>query len=71
MTQLKMDKEKYLQIARTQGAEKAITELHRDMERWEFETFEGPEGYQPGMWKDLEEVRKFSRELWEIAISKK
>jgi hypothetical protein len=65
---LKIDREKYLQIARTQGAQTAITALHLDTERWEYDTFEGEKGYQPEMWKDLEQVRAFSRELWAVAL---
>lgn len=65
---IKLDKEKYLQIARTQGANAAITALHRDTERLEYQTFEGEAGYQPEMFRDLNGIRAFSRELWELAI---
>ena len=65
---LKLNKEKYLQIARTQGAQAALTQLHKDTERWEYQTFEGDKGYQPEMFEDLKDVRAFSRELWELAL---
>ncbi len=66
---LKLDREKYIQIMRTQGLSAAITTLHQDTEGWEFRTFEGESGFQPEMWKDLEEVRNFSRELWNMAMN--
>jgi hypothetical protein len=69
MKVLKIDREKYLKIARSQGAQAAITQLHRDTEKWEYQTFEGLQGYQPAMFEDLNEVRDFSRELWELALS--
>lgn len=65
---LNFDKEKYLQIAITQGPHVALTELHREQNLWEIDMFEGPKGYQPERVSELEEVRKFSRELWEIAL---
>ena len=65
----KLDKEKYYLIARTEGLDQALTRLHRDTERWEFDTFEGEKGYQPQSWEALREVRIFSRELWEIGLS--
>ncbi|MGZ3688352.1 MAG: hypothetical protein ACXWPM_07010 [Bdellovibrionota bacterium] len=64
----KLNKEKYLTIARAQGAQVALTALHRDMNQWEIETFEGEKGWQPQMFEDLKSVRDFSRELWEMAI---
>jgi hypothetical protein len=62
------ERDKYLRILRSQGVNEALTVLHRDIERWEFDTFETPEGYQPEMFTDLIEVRQFSRELWRIAL---
>lgn len=67
---IQIDKSKYLEIARTSGVNAALTALHQDTNVWEIETFEGDQGYSPEMWKDLEEVRNFSRELWEIALGK-
>ena len=65
---LKLDKEKYLRIAQTDGINNALTQLHRDTSGWENQTFEGTEGYQPEMFQKLLEVRSFSRELWELAL---
>jgi hypothetical protein len=48
----------------------ALTELHNDVREWEHESFEGEKGWQPAMWKELEKVRSFSRELWEMALQK-
>ena len=66
-TQLNLNKEKYRQIARTEGTEAALTELHKDVDHWEWDTFEGDEGFKPAQFEALKEVRNFSRELWEIA----
>ena len=63
-----LDRQKYLKILQKEGLSAAITTLHRDMERWEFETFEGREGWQPEMWTFLEECREFSRELWRVSL---
>lgn len=62
------DREKYLAIVRSQGVEAALTQLHRDTTQWEVEAFEGPKGWQPDLWKKLQDVRDFSRELWELAL---
>lgn len=67
---LHIDKQRYLDLMRTDGVNAALTELHKDTNVWEIETFEGDQGYSPEMWKDLEEVRTFSRELWEAALNK-
>jgi hypothetical protein len=65
---LKINREKYLLISRDQGYQAAITALHRDTEKWEHQAFEGEQGWAPAMWKDLHEVRVFSRELWDAAL---
>jgi hypothetical protein len=62
------DKEKYLRILRSEGITAALTTLHKDTTGWEYQSFEGEKGYQPEMWKSLDTVREFSRELWEIAL---
>lgn len=67
---IQFDREKYIQILRNQGVQAAITALHLDTERWETETFEGDQGYQPEMWKDLLAIREFSRELWQMAANR-
>ncbi len=61
----RIEKDKYLQIAQTQGVPEALTQLHHRMIQWELEAFEGEKGYQPQLWKELEQFREFSRELWE------
>jgi hypothetical protein len=66
MTQF--DREKYLRILKSEGADAALTALHADIESWEQETFEGEKGYQPDMWKGLFQAREFSRELWEMTL---
>lgn len=63
-----LDRQKYIRIAQSEGLAKALTTLHLDTEQWEQETFEGVEGWRPEMWKYLEEVRKFSRELWDRVL---
>lgn len=52
----------------SEGIQATLTRLHQDSNQWEIEAFEGPKGYQPEMWTELDEVRKFSRELWELAL---
>ncbi len=64
LKKIPFDREKYLSILKTEGLPAALTALHKDQERFEFETFEGTEGFQREMWDDLEAVRSFSRELW-------
>ena len=64
----KLDKEKYIQMARTEGLNAALTRLQRDTELWEWDTFEGEAGWKPDQWEALREVRSFSRELWELGL---
>lgn len=59
-----LDRDKYLKILKIEGLSAAITALHRDTERVEFEAFEGRQGYRPEVIEYLENVREFSRELW-------
>lgn len=63
------NKEKYLSILKREGATAALTQLHMDTIKWEIEAFEGAKGYQPDLWSALEEVRVFSRELWDLGIN--
>ena len=65
----KINRQKYLDILKAQGLNKALTTLHLDMEALEQDTFEGPEGYQRGKWDSLPDVRDFSRELWDVMLS--
>ena len=62
----KLDREKYLKIARTEGLNKALTALHHEMISIEWDGFEGIQGYQPDQWQGITEWRDFSEELWEM-----
>jgi hypothetical protein len=61
-----LDRMKYIRIAQEQGVSAALTALHNDYREWEFDTFEGPEGWKPDQYEALRKVRAFSRELWNI-----
>ncbi len=50
------------------GISATLTRLHEDIREWERESFEGEAGYQPEMVQEIVEIRKFSRELWEMAL---
>ncbi|MCM2323322.1 MAG: hypothetical protein NDJ90_08675 [Oligoflexia bacterium] len=63
-----LNREKYLQIARTHGIDAALTTLHRDTTGWEYLTFESEKGYRPEVFEELKTIREFSRELWELAL---
>ena len=63
-----LDRQKYLGILESEGLSAAITALHNDTRDWEYETFEGHEGYKPELWAQVEEARGFSRELWDLAM---
>lgn len=65
---MKLERAKYLDIVRGEGLSAALTALHRDAERLEFETFEGEGGFKPELYAYLEEVRAFSRELWRVSL---
>ncbi len=62
-------KDDYLSIAKTQSVQEAVNQLHKDL--WEIETecFETQSGYDPNLWKQLNELRLFSRELWDLKLS--
>ena len=64
-----LDREKYLGILRKDGLSAALTSLHRDYNEMEFEVFEGREGWQPKHWEQIQEVRAFSRELWDYVLT--
>jgi hypothetical protein len=67
-TSFYFDREKYIRILKAEGISSALTQLHHDTTEWEHESYEGRKGYQPEMWEALEGVRKFSRELWDLAL---
>ncbi|MBC7395887.1 MAG: hypothetical protein H7333_00465 [Bdellovibrionales bacterium] len=62
-------KEKYLQLAKTDGIENAVNQLHHDLWQLEQNCFDGPDGYQSDLWKQLNELRLFSRELWDLKLA--
>jgi hypothetical protein len=68
MQEMALTKEKYLDLASVQGAQTAVNQLHHDL--WELEQFcfDSPDGYQPELWKKLNELRLFSRELWDLKL---
>ena len=59
------DPKPYLQLAQSQGACLALTQLQKDMMQQEWEAFEGQQGYQPDAWKELEKARELPRAIWE------
>jgi hypothetical protein len=68
MSEIKLDRAKYIEILNSEGLSAALTALHRDSERMEFETFEGRDGFKPQLFEYLDEVRAFSRELWRVSL---
>jgi hypothetical protein len=62
-------KAKYLEIAKSQGMQTAVNQLHHALWEMEKECFDSPEGYQPVLWKNLNEMRIFSRELWDANLN--
>lgn len=70
VTLFNFNKLDYLKMAEEKGYSFALTSLQKDLMRWEHLAFEdGQKGYQPDLWKALEEVREFSTELWEKSSS--
>ena len=63
-----LQKEKYLEMAKTQGVQVAVNQLHLDLWEVEKECFDTPEGFQPDTWAHLNEMRLFSRELWDLKL---
>lgn len=66
----RIDKDFYINLAQKNGASAAITQLHKETEKLENESFEGTKGYQPELVAYLNEVREFSRELWQLSLEK-
>jgi hypothetical protein len=66
----KLNRDYYLNLVQEKGISAAITALHSDTREIEHESFEGTKGYQPDLIAYLEEVRTFSRELWNIPYQK-
>ena len=65
---LPIDKDKYIQIARTEGPNAAITALHKDTNLIEIESSEGKAGWDPELFEQIKKIRDFSRELWDAAV---
>ncbi len=63
-----LNKAKYLDIAREQGVSAALTELHRDMAIVEYQAFEGDRRAEPELLNQLNAMRDFSREIWDLAL---
>ncbi len=66
MEQIQFDRNYYLELAKTAGFQQAVTQLHEHLWAIEKECFDTPVGYQPEVWKTLNEMRLFSRELWDL-----
>jgi hypothetical protein len=62
-------KDRYFDMAKDQGLQNAVNQLHHDLWEVEQECFDTPNGYQPEMWKTLNQMRLFSRELWDLKLS--
>ena len=62
-------KDRYFDMAKVQGLQNAVNQLHHDLWEVEQECFDTPNGYQADMWKTLNEMRLFSRELWDLKLS--
>ena len=63
-----LNRDKYMQLLKSNGLSAALTALHRDAEVMEFDTFEGRDGYDQSKYDYLESVREFSRELWRTSV---
>jgi hypothetical protein len=66
---LPFKRDRYFDLAKAQGLQNAVQQLHHDLWELEQECFDTPNGYQPEMWKTLNEMRIFSRELWDLKLS--
>jgi hypothetical protein len=70
MSKSKFNREIYLKIAQSEGIAAALTRLQTDAMKWEYQIFEGPEGFQPKAWDELNDVREFARELWDMDLQR-
>lgn len=68
MNHTELTKDKYLEIAKHEGIQNAVNQLHHDLWSLEQECFDTPNGYQADVWKHLNELRLFSRELWDLKL---
>ncbi|NDG85718.1 MAG: hypothetical protein EBX52_11875 [Proteobacteria bacterium] len=68
MNDIAFTKQKYLDLVKTDGLQNAVNQLHHDLWALEQECFDTPAGYKPELWKKLNELRLFSRELWDLKL---
>ena len=59
-------KKGYLEILKEGGQSAALTAIHHDLWELEFECFEGERGYRPELYTEVQRLRDFSREIWEM-----
>ena len=64
------NRQKYLDIVQTQGIPAALTALHRDMAVVEYQAFEGNRKNEPEMISQLNAMRDFSREIWDLDLKR-
>jgi hypothetical protein len=69
MTEQNYSKDRYLDLAKSEGLQNAVNQLHHDLWSLEKECFDSPDGYRPELWKKLNELRIFSRELWDQKLN--
>jgi hypothetical protein len=69
MNETLFTKQKYLDLAKSEGLQNAVNQLHHDLWTLEQECFDTPEGYRSEVWKKLNELRLFSRELWDMKLN--
>jgi hypothetical protein len=62
-------KTKLINMAKAKGPQTAVNHLHHQLWVMEQECFDTPEGYRPEVWKQLNEMRLFSRELWDLNLA--
>lgn len=65
---LDLNRQKYLAILKSDGFHGAITALHHDMEKVEYQSFEGDMKDESRLHGVHEAMRAFSRELWQLAL---
>ena len=68
MNPQELNKERYIALAKAQGLQAAVNQLHHDLWDLEQDCFDPPEGYEPEKWKLLNQMRIFSRELWDLKL---
>ncbi len=63
---IEFEKSFYLDLAQKEGLTQAVNRLHHDLWEIEYQCFESESGYNPELWAKLNEMRLFSRELWDL-----